>query len=1121
MPSIYSTVFGGNPVAPAIPTYLPLSFAVNTTLGWPLESNITSPAVAAWIDGTATVGGLALQFSDARQVSTGYATIFNNVGANTFSVLDAQGNTLASIASGQAWVFVLADNSTLQGTWRIVQFGAGVSSANAAALAGAGLKAITTTLNERIVINPQAVNYTALAADRASCLDWTGGSGGTFTIDPVGLGSDWFCYIKNSGTGVLTVSPASGTIDGSASKTFNPNDSCIVLSNGTNLITMGFGQSVASSFNFVTISLAGASGTVILTGAQLNRISYKFTGALAGNTTVQTPASIQQYWMDNETTGAFTLTFSSGGGGSTYTLPQAQRTILYCDGLNIVQAITSGSIQFGDGTAAAPSITFASDLTLGFYKAGTDVLGISTAGVQRATINASGQMTLNAPSSGTALTVNGLAGAGVAGLQQASGNDVTLSWIQTSIATWNITNKATSGTLAFNNGADRLTVNTSGNVTVNAPASGVAVSATGALAANIALFTSGNSATTGTADIQINRAGSTANSVAQGPSIELEDTTNVTATALQNSGGQTELWQFNASAWNQILKVLSTRGVVINAPASGTALTVTGAVSATGDGSSVSYYVASGDAIRWLGTGDSYIDYGTGGAVSTLHIRRNSTATEVMALGPNGNVTVDAPSAGTALTINGLAGAGVAQVVQASGNDVSVSWVQTSVATWNITNKATSGTLALNNGADRVTLTTAGNVSIAAPTGGVALSVTGLANSYAALVTASTTSGQSFGLRVVGGTTSADVSLAVVNSANTHAYLQVNGDGSGTFGFNGTGNTLSLGAAGNVTISAPATGAALTVNGASTFPTKIVSGSSGTTGANDFEIDRAGSTANSVGQGPNIILNDTTNSTDTMIQMSGGQTELWQFNAGSWHQLAFWNANRALTLNAPASGSTLNVTGIASTAAVNIAGVSTSGVSQGLFVSAGTNSSDYNTTLTNASGASTYFKVRGDGQITLALANDNLGRGVAICKIKNTNTSRTNTTIPAADPELTYAIPSTGTYEVRVVVLCNGAAVGATPGLNIQIAYTGTVGNGMGISSGTMNNISIPPSPFIVNSTNSYSLNTANPQNILVFEGPLQVITTGTVSVSWAQQNSSANATTLSIGSFMLITQLS
>jgi hypothetical protein len=516
MPSVYQTLFGGNPVAPAIPTYLALSFSVNTVLGWPLESNIASPAVAEWIDCTATVGALTLQLSDARQVSTGYTAIFNNVGGNTFSVLDAAGNTLMAPASGTAWILVLADNSTLAGTWRALQLGAGTSVANAAALAGNGLKAITTTLNERIFINAQGTNYTILTADRANCVEWTGGSGGTFTLTAAGtLGSDWFCYIKNSGTGVLTLSPPTGTIDGTSNKTFNPGDSCIVISDGATFFTIGFGQAVASSFNFVTISLAAASGTVILSGAQLNRISYKFTGALAGNTVVQVPASIQQYWVDNETTGAFTLTISAGGAGTTFTVPQANRTILYCDGLNIVNAISSGAIQFADGTAAAPSITFASDTTLGFYKAGADVLGISTAGVQRGVINAGGQWTINAPTSGVALAVTAVAtataisavgsGAGVEVVQindtagdarvgmYSAGTEYGL--IQVTANAFNLSGVGASTVINVStNGNVRATVSATGNVTVNAPTSGTTVTVTGAANANSLAVTSPNTA---------------------------------------------------------------------------------------------------------------------------------------------------------------------------------------------------------------------------------------------------------------------------------------------------------------------------------------------------------------------------------------------------------------------------------------------------------------------------------------------------------------------------------------------------------------------------------------------------------------------------------------------------
>jgi len=814
--SIYQTVFGGNVVAPAIPTYLALNISANVILGWPLESNITAPSVAEIIDVTATVGALTIQLSDARQVGVGYCALFNNVGANTFSVLDASGATIAAIASGQVWQIYISDNSTLAGTWRVFQYGAGASSANAAALAGNGLKAITTTLNERIFINAQGSNYAIQNSDRAACVEWTGGSGGTFTAPaPATVGSDWFCYIKNAGTGVLTLAPAAGNIDGTSSKSFNPNDSCVLISDGTNLITLGFGQSVASSFNFVTISLAGASGNVILAGAQLNRISYKFTGALAGNTVIVVPASIQQYWIDNETTGAFTLTISAGGAGTTFVVPQANRTILYCDGLNIVNAITGGGVTFGDGTAAAPSITFASDTTMGFYKAGTDVLGISTAGVQRGVISSAGQWVINASASGTTLSVTGVAGAYAISVTSSStasqgfgqvinagtnGSDISF-LVRNQAASTNYLQVRGDGQLVVNpGGSGGFTAGTTG-MTINTPSSGTALAVTGGGAgATTILASSGQGATGNAADIQISRAGSTVNIVANGPNIELFDTTNTTASTLQNSGGQTELWQYNAG-WNQILKVLSTRGVAINAPASGATLSVNGAAN-------IQAVQITGSAT----TGQSYglvIDAGTNSADFPLQVQNKAVtlnyllvrgdgaffagpSANSLLIGTAGNVTINAPSSGVPLTVTGPV-AGVATGLFTGGSGVSgrvdIQDGQTGTRIWSIlSGGSATGVFNLFDrtaAANRLTIDTNGAWTIPAPGGGTTLSLVGVAGQLGLLATGSSTSGVSFGIAANAGTTSADYGLLVQNQAGSVAYFKVRGDGV-VFGNDGT-----------------------------------------------------------------------------------------------------------------------------------------------------------------------------------------------------------------------------------------------------------------------------------------------------------------------------------------------
>jgi len=63
---------------------------------------------------------------------------------------------------------------------------------------------------------------------------------------------------------------------------------------------------------------------------------------LTGNRIVVVPATIQQYWVDNQTTGAFTFTIAPSGGGASVNIAQGSRSILYCDGTDVLEADTAG-----------------------------------------------------------------------------------------------------------------------------------------------------------------------------------------------------------------------------------------------------------------------------------------------------------------------------------------------------------------------------------------------------------------------------------------------------------------------------------------------------------------------------------------------------------------------------------------------------------------------------------------------------------------------------------------------------------------------------------------------------------------------------------------------------------
>ena len=341
----YTEVFGGNTIYPAGQSYLSLTMAVDQELSWPIEQQIGGNIVASIIDVNPTAPGLNIDFPDARQASNGVQSVINNVGANTVTVRDSAGGTIISLASGAAWVIYLSDNSTAAGTWRTFQLGASVSVANASALAGAGLKAISSTLNQTIPPTSTASSpITLTSADRAQLTVWTGGVGTANLPSPGTVGSDWFTMIRNNGSGDLTVTPPSGTIDSSATLVMATGESAIIICDGTNFFTVGYGQSTSSVFDFVTINVAG-SGDYTLSGVELNRVAYRFTGVLTGNRNIIVPGSVQQYWVDNSTTGAFSLFVKTAAQITPVEVLQGDQNILFCDGSDVIPAV-SATVSF-------------------------------------------------------------------------------------------------------------------------------------------------------------------------------------------------------------------------------------------------------------------------------------------------------------------------------------------------------------------------------------------------------------------------------------------------------------------------------------------------------------------------------------------------------------------------------------------------------------------------------------------------------------------------------------------------------------------------------------------------------------------------------------------------------
>jgi hypothetical protein len=339
--TVYTNVFGGDNISPSQVSYSSITLTADTTFDWPLETAPSSDLIASIMDVAADAGPFSLILPDAREASNGQVILFNNVGSNTFIVRDAAGTQILAPVGGAVWQLYLTSNSTEAGTWEAFLFGAQVSTANAATLAGTGLIALGSQLSLAMPVTSFNTNYTAGVADRARTFVWNGGAG-VLSLTAAGtLGSNWFIQLRNEGTGALAVDPAgSETINGIAALNFQPGDSAVIVTDGTTFYTIGYGQAPVFAFDYTSINVAG-TGNYVLSGAELNRISYNLTGVLTGNRNVIVPSTIQQYWVANDTTGPYTLTVKTAS-GTGVTINQGARTILYCDGSNVVTADTGG-----------------------------------------------------------------------------------------------------------------------------------------------------------------------------------------------------------------------------------------------------------------------------------------------------------------------------------------------------------------------------------------------------------------------------------------------------------------------------------------------------------------------------------------------------------------------------------------------------------------------------------------------------------------------------------------------------------------------------------------------------------------------------------------------------------
>lgn len=391
----YVNPFTGQTLSPSQVGYESLTLSADTALAWPINGNNTN-VVASIIQVTASASNLKLYLPSALQVSTGQSVLIQNIGATSFTVTDISGNTIIAIASGVAQYIFLTNNTTSNGVWSTVTFGAGTSAANASALAGYGLVAINTTLNQEYAESSLFSSTVLNDTYRAQFLVWSSGVG-TITLPTASsVGNGWFVMVRNGGSGIVTLTPSgTDTIDTNVNQQLQLTESLVVVSNGVDgYSTFAYGRS--NTFAYTQLAKVVTGGTTTLTAVEYANVVQGYSGVLLSNQIVVLPSTVQIYYLNNQTTGSFSLTFkTSAVSAATVTVPQGQTLTVVCDGTNVYNSSSASggsitSLTVGTGSAATPSINFTGNTNTGIYQPATNQFGISLNGSNALTLTTSG-----------------------------------------------------------------------------------------------------------------------------------------------------------------------------------------------------------------------------------------------------------------------------------------------------------------------------------------------------------------------------------------------------------------------------------------------------------------------------------------------------------------------------------------------------------------------------------------------------------------------------------------------------------------------------------------------------------------------------------------------------------